>query len=58
MRELLYQELVGERAVYFAENLADPQVLGAAGLEAAPYERRVVKRGFLSCNGISLAGAC
>ncbi len=44
-------------AVYFAENLADPAVLGTAELEAAPYERRVVKRGFFSCNGTTLAGA-
>jgi electron transfer flavoprotein-quinone oxidoreductase len=43
-------------AVYFAENLADPKVLGVDGLEAAPYEGRVVKRGFFSCNGLSMAG--
>ncbi|MEE8549827.1 MAG: FAD-dependent oxidoreductase, partial [Gemmatimonadota bacterium] len=44
-------------AVYFAENLADPEVLGTDELERAPYERRVVKRGFFTCNGLSLAGA-
>ena len=44
-------------AVYFAENLADPSVLGVEALERAPYERRVVKRGFFSCNGPSIAGA-
>ncbi len=44
-------------AVYFAENLADPDVLGAEELLRAPYERRVVKRGFFSCNGPTLAGA-
>jgi electron transfer flavoprotein-quinone oxidoreductase len=43
-------------AVYFAENLADPAVLGAEALEAAPYERRVVKRGVLSANGLTRAG--
>ena len=44
-------------AVYFAENLADPAVLGLEELERAPYERRVVKRGIFSCNGPTLAGA-
>ncbi|HSG82501.1 MAG TPA: FAD-binding protein, partial [Gemmatimonadota bacterium] len=43
-------------AVYFAENLADPLVLGADELEEAPFERRVVKRGFFSCNGLTMAG--
>jgi electron transfer flavoprotein-quinone oxidoreductase len=44
-------------AVYFAEKLADPAVLGADELDRAPYERRVVKRGFFSCNGLTMAGA-
>ncbi|MGD8700228.1 MAG: NAD(P)/FAD-dependent oxidoreductase, partial [Gemmatimonadales bacterium] len=44
-------------AVYFAERLADPKVLGAEELERAPYERRVVKRGFFSCDGFTMAGA-
>ena len=44
-------------AVYFAEKLADPSVMGETALEAAPFERRVVKRGFFSCNGLTLAGA-
>jgi len=43
-------------AVYFAEQLADPNVLGEEELERAPYERRVVKRGFFTCNGWTLAG--
>ena len=44
-------------AVYFAENLADPKVLGPEELERAPYERRVVKRGLFTCNGLTMAGA-
>jgi electron transfer flavoprotein-quinone oxidoreductase len=44
-------------AVYFAESLADPSVLGAEELERAPYERRVVKRGFFATNGLTMAGA-
>ncbi|UCF19822.1 MAG: FAD-binding protein [Gemmatimonadota bacterium] len=44
-------------AVYFAEGLADPNVFGEAELLAAPYERRVVKRGFFATNGLTLAGA-
>jgi len=44
-------------AVYFAERLADPAVLGADELERAPYERRVVKRGFFATNGLSMLGA-
>jgi electron transfer flavoprotein-quinone oxidoreductase len=44
-------------AVYFAEKLADPAVLGAQELERAPYERRVVKRGFFATNGLSMLGA-
>ena len=43
-------------AVYFAENLADPDVLGEEDLERAPFERRVVKRGFFSTNGLTIAG--
>jgi len=43
-------------AVYFAEQLADPKVLGEDELERAPYERRVVKRGFFTSNGWTLAG--
>jgi electron transfer flavoprotein-quinone oxidoreductase len=44
-------------AVYFAEKLADPAVLGAEELARAPYERRVVKRGFFATNGLSMLGA-
>ncbi|MGD8866290.1 MAG: acyl-CoA dehydrogenase family protein, partial [Gemmatimonadales bacterium] len=44
-------------AVYFAERLADPKVLGVEELERAPFERRVVKRGFFSCDGFTMAGA-
>ncbi|UCC72891.1 MAG: FAD-binding protein [Gemmatimonadota bacterium] len=44
-------------AVYFAENLADPAVLGEEELAEAPYERRVVKRGFFATNGLTMAGA-
>ena len=43
-------------AVYFAEELADPDVLGVDELTHAPYERRVVKRGFFACNGFTIAG--
>jgi len=44
-------------AVYFAEALADANVLGEDELANAPYERRVVKRGFFTCNGKTMAGA-
>ncbi len=44
-------------AVYFAERLADPAVLGQEELDRAPYERRVVKRGFFATNGLSMLGA-
>lgn len=44
-------------AVYFTEALAAPEVLGAEELEAAPFERRVVKRGFFLTNGAAIAGA-
>ncbi len=44
-------------AVYFTEQLADPAVLGAEELVRAPYERRVVKRGFFATNGLSMLGA-
>ena len=44
-------------AVYFAENLADPQVLGPEELERAPHEGRIVKRGFFATNGLTMAGA-
>jgi electron transfer flavoprotein-quinone oxidoreductase len=43
--------------VYFAESLADPQLLGPEGVEALAWERRLVERGIFSANGHSCAGA-
>lgn len=43
--------------VYFGENLADPDVLGPEALEALPWERRLVERGFFGTDGYSLLGA-
>src|SRR5215831_16729985 len=42
--------------VYFCENLAHADVLGAAGVEALAWERRLVERGFFACDGHSLLG--
>src|SRR5437016_11193738 len=43
-------------AVYFAENLAQPDVLGEEAVEQSAYERRVVKRGFFAYNGQTMVG--
>src|SRR5437870_13799168 len=37
--------------VYFAENLAHPDVLGPDGVEALAWERRLGERGVLGCDG-------
>jgi len=42
--------------VYFAENLAEPDAFGAAAVAAAPYERRLVRRGIFLHNGLDLVG--
>src|SRR5437588_2524993 len=42
--------------VYFCENLAHPDILGAEGVEALAWERRLVERGFFACDGYSLLG--
>ena len=42
--------------VYFAENLAADDCFGSAAVEAAPFERRVVRRGTFLHNGIDEAG--
>src|SRR5262245_22112723 len=42
--------------VYFAENLAEPDVLGPDGVEALAWERRLVERGFFGCDGHGLLG--
>jgi electron transfer flavoprotein-quinone oxidoreductase len=42
--------------VYFAENLAEPDAFGAAAVSAAPYERRLVRRGIFLHNGLDLVG--
>jgi alkylation response protein AidB-like acyl-CoA dehydrogenase/flavin-dependent dehydrogenase/electron transfer flavoprotein alpha/beta subunit/ferredoxin-like protein FixX len=42
--------------VYFAENLAHPDVLGPDGVEALAWERRLVERGFFGCDGHGLLG--
>ncbi|MBI4617204.1 MAG: acyl-CoA dehydrogenase family protein [Planctomycetes bacterium] len=44
-------------AVYFTETLEDESVFGAAGLSEAPFERKVVRRGFFSSNGHTVLGA-
>src|SRR6516162_4050564 len=41
---------------YFAENLADPDILGPAGVEALAWERRLVERGFFASDGYGLLG--
>src|SRR5437868_8789795 len=43
--------------VYFAENLAHPDVLGPDGVEALAWERRLVERGFFATDGHGLLGA-
>jgi electron transfer flavoprotein-quinone oxidoreductase len=43
--------------VYFAESLADPSCFGPEAVEAAPFERRVVRRGTLMHNGLDVVGA-
>jgi electron transfer flavoprotein-quinone oxidoreductase len=42
--------------VYFAENLAHPDVLGPDGMEALAWERRLVERGFFATDGHGLLG--
>src|SRR5262245_17499594 len=43
--------------VYFAENLAAPDVLGPDGVEALAWERRLVERGFFATDGHGILGA-
>jgi electron transfer flavoprotein-quinone oxidoreductase len=43
-------------AVYFTENLAQPDVLGEQAVRESAYERPVTKRGLYIYNGHSLAG--
>jgi electron transfer flavoprotein-quinone oxidoreductase len=42
--------------VYFAENLAHPDILGPDGVEALAWERRLVERGFFATDGHGLLG--
>jgi alkylation response protein AidB-like acyl-CoA dehydrogenase/flavin-dependent dehydrogenase/ferredoxin-like protein FixX len=42
--------------VYFAENLAHPDILGEAGVEGLAWERRLVERGFFATDGHGLLG--
>ncbi len=42
--------------VYFTENLAAPDCFGPAAVEAAPFERRVTRRGTLMHNGLDVIG--
>jgi alkylation response protein AidB-like acyl-CoA dehydrogenase/flavin-dependent dehydrogenase/ferredoxin-like protein FixX len=42
--------------VYFAENLAHPDILGPEGVEALAWERRLVERGFFGTDGYGLLG--
>src|SRR5438128_10896279 len=42
--------------VYFAENLAHPDILGPDGVEALAWERRLVERGFFASDGHGLLG--
>jgi len=42
--------------VYFAENLADPDLLGPDGVEALAWERRLVERGFFATDGHGMLG--
>jgi len=43
--------------VYFAESLAEPDCFGPKAVEAAPFERRVTRRGTLLHNGLDVVGA-
>jgi alkylation response protein AidB-like acyl-CoA dehydrogenase/electron transfer flavoprotein alpha subunit/flavin-dependent dehydrogenase/ferredoxin-like protein FixX len=42
--------------VYFAENLAHPDILGPDGVDRLAWERRLVERGFFASDGHSLLG--
>ena len=42
--------------VYFAENLAQPDAFGQAAVEAAPYERKLVRRGIYLHNALDAVG--
>src|SRR5438067_10744244 len=42
--------------VYFCESLADPDILGPAGVEGLAWERRLVERGFFGTDGHGLLG--
>ncbi len=42
--------------VYFTENLAEKDCFGAEAIEAAPFERRIARRGTLMHNGIDVIG--
>src|SRR5512143_2250831 len=42
--------------VYFAESLAAQDCFGPAAVEAAPFERRVARRGTLLHNGLDVVG--
>jgi electron transfer flavoprotein-quinone oxidoreductase len=42
--------------VYFCENLAHPDILGAEGVEELAWERRLVERGFFATDGHSMLG--
>ena len=42
--------------VFFAENLAHPDILGPAGVEALAWERRLVERGAFATDGHGLLG--
>src|SRR5881397_313640 len=42
--------------VYFAENLAHPDILGIDGVEALAWERRLIERGFFATDGHGLLG--
>ena len=44
-------------AVYFTENLEHPTVFGGPAIEAAPYERRVARRGIYAYDGSAMLGA-
>src|SRR6266496_2231350 len=43
--------------VYFAESLAEKDCFGPEAVLAAPFERRVVRRGTLLHNGLDVVGA-
>jgi electron transfer flavoprotein-quinone oxidoreductase len=44
--------------VYFSENLAESDVFGEDAVAAAPYERRLVRRGIFLHNGLEVIGLC